>query len=63
LLAISEEALRQAGLSRPKVGHVRALGSAVMEGRLDLVALREAPDEAAVAARNPQRNAHRLLVP
>lgn len=50
LLAISEEALRQAGLSRPKVGHVRALASAVTERRLDLVALRDAPDEAAVAA-------------
>lgn len=50
LLATSEEALRVAGLSRPKVGHVRALAAAVAEGRLDLVALREAPDDAAVAA-------------
>jgi len=50
LLAISEETLRGAGLSRPKAGHVRALASAVAEGRLDLVALREAPDDAAVAA-------------
>lgn len=50
LLAIGEETLRGAGLSRLKVGHVRALASAVAEGRLDLVALREAPDDVAVAA-------------
>lgn len=50
LLALSEEALRGAGLSRPKVLHVRALARAVAEGRLDFAALRAAPDEDAVAA-------------
>lgn len=50
LLALDEAALRGAGLSRPKVAHVRALAAAVAEGRLDLEALRAAPDAAAVAA-------------
>ncbi|MBB5690650.1 DNA-3-methyladenine glycosylase 2 family protein [Roseomonas alkaliterrae] len=50
LLATSDEALRGAGLSRPKVAHVRALAAAVAEGRLDLGALRDAPDAEAVAA-------------
>ncbi|WP_211848012.1 DNA-3-methyladenine glycosylase family protein [Neoroseomonas eburnea] len=50
LLALTDEALRGAGLSRPKVLHVRALARAVAEGSLDLAALREAPDEEAVAA-------------
>jgi len=50
LLALSEEALRGAGLSRPKVLHVRALAMAVAEGRLDFAALRAVPDEEAVAA-------------
>jgi DNA-3-methyladenine glycosylase II len=50
LLALEEATLRAAGLSRPKVAHVRALAAAVAEGRLDLPSLRDAPDEAAVAA-------------
>jgi DNA-3-methyladenine glycosylase II len=50
LMALEEEALRGAGLSRPKVAHVRALAAAVLEGRLDFAALRLLPDEAAVAA-------------
>lgn len=50
LLAIGDEALRGAGLSRNKVLHVRALAAAVAEGRLDLAALRATPDEEAVAA-------------
>lgn len=50
LLALGEEDLRGAGLSRPKVQHVRALAGAVAEGRLDFAALRAAPDEQAVAA-------------
>lgn len=49
LLALSEEALRGAGLSRPKVAHVRALARAVAEGELDFVALRALPDTAAIA--------------
>jgi DNA-3-methyladenine glycosylase II len=50
LLALGDDALRGAGLSRPKVAHVRALAAAVLERRLDFDALREAPDDAAVAA-------------
>lgn len=50
LLALDDAALRGAGLSRPKVLHVRALAAAVAEGRLDFAALRAAPDEEAVAA-------------
>ncbi|HYF09961.1 MAG TPA: DNA-3-methyladenine glycosylase 2 family protein [Acetobacteraceae bacterium] len=49
LLALSEEALRGAGLSRPKVGHVRALAEACLDGRLDFVAIRAMPDEEAIA--------------
>jgi DNA-3-methyladenine glycosylase II len=50
LLALDDVALRAAGLSRPKVLHVRALAGAVIERRLDFVTLREAPDEVAIAA-------------
>ncbi len=50
LLGLSEEALRGAGLSRPKVAHVRALAMVVADGRLDLPGLRALPDEEAVAA-------------
>jgi DNA-3-methyladenine glycosylase II len=49
LLALDDAALRGAGLSRPKLGHVRALAAAVVEGRLDFTALREVPDDAAIA--------------
>ncbi len=50
LLGLSEEALRGAGLSRPKVAHARALASAFAEGRLAAAALQEMDDEEAVAA-------------
>jgi DNA-3-methyladenine glycosylase II len=50
LLALSDEALRGAGLSRPKVAHVRALAAACAEGRLDFAAIAAMEDEAAVAA-------------
>ncbi|WP_137125176.1 DNA-3-methyladenine glycosylase [Roseomonas sp. HF4] len=50
LLTIQETALRGAGLSRNKVLHVRALAVAIAEGRLDLPALRSAPEDEAVAA-------------
>lgn len=50
LLALQEEALRGAGLSRPKVSHVRALAGAVAQGRLDFTALRALPDAEAAAA-------------
>ena len=49
LLLLDEEALRGAGLSRPKVGHVRALATACLDGRLDFAAIAAMPDEAAVA--------------
>jgi DNA-3-methyladenine glycosylase II len=50
LLALSDEALRGAGLSRPKVAHVRALAAACVEGRLDFAVIAAMEDEAAVAA-------------
>ena len=50
LLALDDAALRAAGLSRPKIGHVRALGAAFAEGRLDAAALELMDDEAAVAS-------------
>lgn len=50
MLALDGATLRGAGLSRNKVLHVRALAAAVAEGRLDLDALRAAPDQDAVAA-------------
>lgn len=51
LLALPEEALRGAGLSRPKVAHARALAEACATGRLDLAAVaRMEDDEAAIAA-------------
>ncbi len=49
LMALSDEALRAAGLSRPKVLHARALANAFLEGRLDQAALAAMDDEAAVA--------------
>ncbi len=50
LLALADEALRGAGLSRPKVAHARALATAFAEGRLETGALAALDDEAAVAA-------------
>lgn len=50
LLALDEETLRAAGLSRPKVLHVRALAEACATGRLDLDAVALLPDAAAIAA-------------
>lgn len=50
LLALDEEALRGAGLSRPKIAHARALAAAFADGRLDDAALAGLDDEAAVAA-------------
>lgn len=49
LLLLSEDSLRGAGLSRPKVGHVRALAEACRDGRLDFAALAAMEDEAAIA--------------
>jgi DNA-3-methyladenine glycosylase II len=50
LLALSDEALQGAGLSRPKLRHARALAEAFADGRLSAAALSDLPDEAAVAA-------------
>ena len=49
LLALPPGALRSAGLSAPKIRHVRGLAEAVSSGRLDLSRL-PAADEEAVAA-------------
>lgn len=49
LLAIGEEVLRAAGLSRMKALYARSLAEEVVSGRLDLHAL-PADDEAAIAA-------------
>jgi len=50
LLALTDEALRAAGQSRPKVAHARSLARAYVEGRLCDAVLDELDDEAAVAA-------------
>ena len=50
LLALDDEVLRGAGLSRPKVAHSRALAAAYAEGRLDDAALEAMDDGAAIAA-------------
>ena len=49
-LALSDAALRQAGLSRPKIVYARGLAEAVAEGRLAPDALAAMPDEEAIAA-------------
>lgn len=48
LMALSEEELRGAGFSRPKVAHARALASACLDGRLRLSALHEMGDAEAI---------------
>lgn len=50
LLRLSDEALRAAGLSRPKVAHARSLATAFLDGTLDAVNLAALDDEAAIAA-------------
>ena len=50
LLALSEAALRTAGLSRPKVAHARALAVAFASGQLSRAALEQLPDAEAAAA-------------
>lgn len=49
-LSLSDEALRAAGLSRPKIVYARGLAAAVAEGRLAPEALAAMPDEEAIAA-------------
>ncbi len=50
LLALPDETLRTAGLSRPKVAHARALAAAFADGRLSAPALAAMADEEAIAA-------------
>lgn len=44
LLAVDPEALRGAGVSRPKIAYLRDLSTRVVDGRLDLHGLKERPD-------------------
>jgi len=48
LLALSDESLRAAGLSRPKMAHARILASAFLDGTLDAGAIAAMDDEAAI---------------
>ena len=48
LLALPDEPLRAAGLSRPKVAHARALAEAFLDGTLDTEALGRMGDAAAI---------------
>lgn len=50
VLAAPEDALRACGLSRPKIGYLRGVAEAVLDERLDLLALGRLPDEDAAAA-------------
>jgi DNA-3-methyladenine glycosylase II len=50
LLALEDQALRGAGLSRQKVAYLRDLSAHVSDGRLDLQALEHASDEDVIAA-------------
>ncbi|MCC6718151.1 MAG: DNA-3-methyladenine glycosylase 2 family protein [Acetobacteraceae bacterium] len=50
LLALGDDALRGAGLSRPKVAHARSLAAAFADGRLEAAALAGMADAAAIAA-------------
>lgn len=49
VLALDDETLRGAGLSRPKVAHTRALAEAFADGRLEEAAIAGMEDEAAIA--------------
>ncbi|HET6194108.1 MAG TPA: DNA-3-methyladenine glycosylase 2 family protein [Acetobacteraceae bacterium] len=49
MLALSDDALRAVGLSRPKIQHVRSLAAAFLDGTLDADAIAAMDDEAAVA--------------
>ena len=49
-LTLSEEELRGAGFSRPKVAYARGLAEAIEDGRLDIAVLADMTDDEAVAA-------------
>ena len=50
LLALDPLALRGAGVSRPKISYLRDLAERIEDGRLDLHALEDQPDEDVVVA-------------
>jgi DNA-3-methyladenine glycosylase II len=50
LLALPEAALREAGLSRPKIAYARGLADAVVSGRITPDAFPAMDDEAVIAA-------------
>jgi DNA-3-methyladenine glycosylase II len=50
LLTVAPDALRAAGVSRPKISYLRDLAAHVHDGRLDLHALEHLPDEDVIAA-------------
>lgn len=50
ILALDPQALRGAGLSRPKISYLRDLAEHVVDGRLDLHAFREHTDDEIVEA-------------
>lgn len=49
ILALTEEELRGAGLSRPKVSHARSLAAAFVDGTLDAAEIAGMDDDAAIA--------------
>ena len=53
ILALPEESLREAGLSRAKAVYLRDLAAHVADGRLDLADLEREPDDAVIAALLP----------
>lgn len=50
LLAADAAALRAAGLSRQKISYLQDLSAHVLDGRLDLAALEDLPDQEVIAA-------------
>src|SRR5262245_33957974 len=50
MLELEADALRAAGVSRPKISYLRDLAERVQDGRLDLHALEHLPDEEVVIA-------------
>ncbi len=48
ILTADEEALRAAGLSRPKISYLRDLAGRVVDGELDLDSLHALPDEGVI---------------
>jgi DNA-3-methyladenine glycosylase II len=50
ILSLDRDALRAAGLSRPKIGYLIDLSEHVLDGRLDLAGLDQHDDETVIAA-------------